>query len=231
MTLSQLDHPNLIVVHYWPYQGGKFFANCLAHHPAVMPQLAIDDSHQQLQAKKISKIHASLPPKDQITQWTRYELGCRSFWGGNLHDFFNHRAEVSDKALSMLQQYRCFIMSHVADPVYVDRLKHQLPQAKHIVLVNADNFTKLAVTLKAPGQDVTAWLERNRLQPDRYLRFPATSFADNELFRLDVDTVYYQQTLIRPAVEQCLYWLGLDNKLDPAVDQFIERYLRLHDLL
>jgi hypothetical protein len=36
-----MDHPNLVVVHYNQYAGGKFFINCLAHHDQVLPGLCV----------------------------------------------------------------------------------------------------------------------------------------------------------------------------------------------
>jgi hypothetical protein len=38
-SIKRMDHPNLVVVHYNQYAGGKFFINCLAHHEQVLPGL------------------------------------------------------------------------------------------------------------------------------------------------------------------------------------------------
>jgi hypothetical protein len=237
--LSQLDHPNLVVVHYWPYQGGKFFANCLAHHNRVMPQLAVADYRDSwalnppgtFEKQKIKRIHSSLPPEDRVTEWVDYELGCKAFWGGNLHDIMNLGVEPDAGTINLLNHYKCFIMSHVCDPNFVDTLKHEIPNAKHIVMTNAPNFAKVAIGIKEPGYHMQEWLARNHMPDDAYFNFPNHKFADRELFQVDVDRLYFDRSLVRSEVERCLTWLNLDTTLDIEFDRFVDQYFKLHDLL
>lgn len=235
MTLSALDHPNLIVIHYWPYQGGKFFANCLAHHPKVLPQLPILDTDHwvfsntaDVDLLKINTIYSSIPPLDKTHEWHRYELGCRNFWGGNIANFSSQQLVPDPAALLLLDQYRCFIMSHVPTAHMVDCIQQQLPQAKHIVLTNAHRFTKIAMSIKQPSILWQEWMERNQLSQDHY-NTKIESIADS-VFVVDVDQVYFDRSSVNLEVNRCLSWLGLDNNLSPALDDFLSLYFSRHGI-
>ena len=178
---------------------------------------------------KLTQIHNSLPPLSDITKWTRYELGCRKFWGGNMHDIDAGGLEPLPQALSLLDQYRCFIVNHQCSNHNVTRVKTQLPQARHIVLYNAEKFTELAIGLKQPNRTFLEWIDRNQLEHNGAFRFPDCDVVE-DVFRLDVDSVYFYRELVRKEVERCLEWLGLDTQLDPSVDQLIDRYFTLHGL-
>ena len=216
--IHQLAHPNLIVVHYRPYQGGKFFINCLAHHRAVMPQL---DTSLYVPGRdfKIQQIHNSLPPPEHLRKWARFELGCTSFWGSMLTGLLKHTHQPSTVAVSLLNQYHCFVVNHLTNPERLDAIDQAFPQARHIVLINADEFCKMSIEKKAPL--------------DYDLKLSAGSFArhmfeNRDAFFLDVDLAYSSSTQLHVQLHQCLSWLGLDPELDPALHSFVKQYFFLH---
>ena len=219
--LTQLDHPNLIVVHYRPYQGGKFFINCLAHHRKVMPQL---DTNLYVVGRdfKIQQIHNSLPPPEHLQKWERFELGCRSFWGGMLTGILQQTVEPNTVAVDLLNQHCCFIINHVTNSSRLTAINQTLPRAKHIVFINADEFCKMSIKKKAP-------LDYN-------LNLSAGSFAkhmftNHDAFFLDVDTAYSDLTQLTAQLHRCLKWLGLDTEIDPSLEDFIDRYFDLHGIV
>ena len=221
-ALSQLNHPNLVFIHYWPYQGGKFFANCLAHHDSVMPQL---NQYQRLQpSHKLKYVYDSLPPPDHISQWVKYELGCRSFWGGNLHDIMTQGVVPDANAIKLLDHYKCFLFNHSYHTDFILKLQTDLPQAFHIVLTNGQRFFELAVKLKQPSAE---WLERNHKDSMACPQFPVT---DSQSFIVDVDSVYFDRSAVRPQVQKCLTEMGLSTDLDPCLEDFIDRYFELHGI-
>lgn len=216
--IHQLAHPNLIVVHYRPYQGGKFFINCLAHHRAVMPQL---DTRLYVPGNdfKIQQIHNSLPPQDHLRKWVRFELGCRAFWGDMLTGLLQQAAQPNDVAVELLSQYHCFIINHITNPERLDAIDQALPEARHIVLVNADEFCKISIDKKAP------------LDYDHRLSagsFAKHMFKTRNAFFLDVDVAYSNSSQLITQLHQCLSWLGLDTELDPSLHSFVRRYFSLH---
>jgi len=191
-----------------------------------MPQL---DQHRR-QSHKLQHIHDSLPPVDSVDQWVNYELGCRDFWGVNLHDIMNRGLVPDADAIKLLDHYKCFIVNHSCHPDFVSKLQKDLPQAFHIVLSNGQRFLELAVKLKQPGASMTEWLERNRMDPKAYMKFPVHTYTDPQLFVVDVDRVYFDRSAVKPQVEQCLKEMGLSTDLDPSLENFIDRYFDLHGI-
>lgn len=214
----QLAHPNLIVVHYRPYQGGKFFINCLAHHRAVMPQL---DTSRYLPGNdfKIQQIHNSLPPHEHLRKWTRFELGCKAFWGSMLTELLDHTQQPTPVSIELLNQHYCFVINHTTDFKRLDAINQALPGARHIVLVNADEFCKMSIDKKAP--------------PDYDLALSAGSFdrhmfTNRNAFFLDVDVAYSDLSKLTAQLNRCLAWLGLDTELDSSLHSFVRQYFSLH---
>lgn len=218
--IHQLDHPNLIVVHYRPYQGGKFFINCLAHHRAVMPQL---DTSRYLPGSdfKIQQIHNSLPPPEHLRNWVKFELGCNSFWGSMLTGLLQQTVEPNTVATDLLSQYCCFIVNHLANPERLDAINQVLPRARHIVLTNADEFCKLSIDKKAP-LDYNVKLSEGS--------FDQHMFENRSAFFLDVDLAYTNSTHLIAQLHRCLIWLGLDTEMDPALHSFVKQYFSLHQI-
>lgn len=218
--IYQLAHSNLIVVHYRPYQGGKFFINCLAHHRKVLPQL---DTSCYLSGCdfKIQQIHNSLPSHEHLRKWEKFELGCRSFWGSKLTELLKHTQHPCSVSTQLLSQYHCFIVNHMTNTERINAIDQALPMARHIVLTNADEFCKMSIEKKAP-LDYDPKLSAGS--------FDRQMFANHNAFFLDVDSAYYNSTQLITQLHQCLIWLELDTELDPAVFQFIDQYRWLHGL-
>jgi hypothetical protein len=217
-VIHQLAHPNLIVVHYRPYQGGKFFINCLAHHRAVMPQL---DTSRYLPGRnfKLQQIHNSLPPLEHLRKWEKFELGCRFFWGSMLTGLLQQAAQPNAVSTELLRQYHCFIINHITNPERLDAIDHALPKARHIVLINADEFCKMSIDKKAP-------LDYDFKLSDG--SFARHMFTNRDAFFLDVDSVYSDLTQLTTQLHQCLTWLGLDTELDLSLHSFVRQYFSLH---
>jgi hypothetical protein len=168
---------------------------------------------------KIQQIHNSLPPPEHLRKWARFELGCTSFWGEMLTGLLQHTVEPNTVAIDLLNQYRCFVVNHLTNPERLAAIDQALPRAKHIVLVNADEFCKMSIDKKAPpNYDLT--LSQGS--------FGQHMFADRDAFFLDVDLAYSSPTQLNAQLHQCLVWLGLDTKLDPALHSFVKQYFLLH---
>jgi hypothetical protein len=170
---------------------------------------------------KIQQIHNSLPPPEHLRKWERFELGCTSFWGGMLTGLLQQTVDPNTIAVDLLKQHCCFIVNHLTNPERLDAINQALPQARHIVLVNADEFCRLSIEKKAP--------------PDYDINLSAGSFArhmfkDRDAFFLDVDLAYSDSTQLITHLHQCLLWLGLDTELDPALHSFVKQYFLLHQI-
>jgi hypothetical protein len=222
-----MDHPNLVVVHYNHYAGGKFFINCLAHHEQVLPGLCVaapvhtydhwifePHSAKEKTQRKIERINSTIPDQQHLHKWAQGELGCQQFWGWGLGQIFDPPViQAPEESLSLLNQHRCFIVNHVMDMTMYNRLRNLWPQARHIVLHNETRFQQQAVQLKSPdfGPLKTAQLPR-----------------DLAAFYFDVDEIQFNRSAVIARTEQCLAWLGLNVNTNSNIDHYIEQYFAIH---
>jgi len=211
-----MDHPNLTVVHFNAYTGGKFWINCLAHHPDAMPLLGrINDRHWSMfnledsvkTQLKLAHIHSSLPSKDNLHKWCRYEHGHYEMWNESKID------TVPENSLRLLDQYHCFTVNHDTSLSGVQNIKNTLPLAKHIVLVNASKFQALAAKLKAADFNIPTG------------EFP---LDHSDVFYVDVDRIWFNLPLLARTVRQCWNWIGLREYTSTDVYDYATRYFELH---
>ena len=105
------------------------------------------------------------------------------------------------------------------NPERLDVIDQNLPGVKHLVLVNADEFCKMAISTKAP-MDYDHKLSSGSF--DRHM------FTNRNAFFLDVDSAYSDPAQLMAQLHQCLSWLDLDTELDPSLHDFVRQYFSLH---
>lgn len=217
-----LDHPNLVVVHFSPYAGGKFWINCLAHHSLAMPLLTdLNDRHWSMfnleddlrQRLKLELINKTLPPPEELHNWRKYELGHIAMWGDSLPVLLEPQGyeKINRHALNLLNQYRCFIIDHGV--VSWEKGLATLPHARHVFLINSAKFQARAAELKAPGDNHES------------LIFPESL---PNVFYVNVDDTWFDVNITDYKVRQCLSWLGLEDEPMPGLQPYIENYFNLH---
>jgi hypothetical protein len=223
-NLSLMNHPNLVVVHFNPYAGGKFWINCVSHSPWVLPGLSVASPKHttdlwlldnldadEIQRRKIARINSTLPEHSQMYNWCQFELGCDQFWGNNLTEILTQKYNIPHTSVQLLDRYRCFIVNHQVDNS--EKIFNQLGHAQHIVLTNSSNFQKISMAKK---------------QSDPWpLRFDAN--INHDAFVVDVDDTYMNVNRTIDRAKECLEYLGLSNELDPNIHNFVKRYFDLHE--
>jgi len=232
-NLSLMNHPNLVVVHYNSYAGGKFWINCLSHNQGAVPELHVssklhnsdlwsydsdlwlldDLDLEEIQRRKIARINSTLPTKEHMYNWNKHELGCVQFWGDTLVNLLADANLVPKSALQLLDKYRCFIVSHKPQDDMIDQIVKKLPRVKHILLTNAKNFQITSINKK----------QSNPWNP----RYDTITNHDN-FFVVDVDNTYMHVDRTINRVKECLQYLDLDTALDPNIHSFVTRYFDLH---
>ena len=223
-AIDQMNHPNLVVVHFNPYAGGKFWINCLSHHAQALPGLCVavpthdvdlwllDDLDQsEIQRRKIDRINSSLPPIDNLVNWCQFELGCNQFWGNDLKGVLTPEYIIPHPSIQLLDRYRCFIVNHRTG-TECNEISDQLHNARHIVLTNSKKFQRMSMSKKQP----TPWP----------LQYATVSTPD--AFVVDVDNTYMNVDRTIDRVKDCLEYLGLSTELDPNIYNFVTRYFELH---
>lgn len=225
-SIKRMDHPNLVVVHYNQYAGGKFFINCLAHHDQVLPGLCVAApvhtydhwifeplGAEEKTQRKISRINSTIPEPTRMHFWAQHELGCQQFWGWGFGDLWSRPVQAVDYSLSLLHNHRCFIVNHVMNINEYNRIHELWPQAQHIVLHNEREFQQHAVQFKSPDYG-----------PLKTAQLP----QDLDAFYFDVDNTQFNSTAVIGATEQCLEWMGLDTTVNNNIYQYMERYFAIH---
>ena len=229
-SISRMDHPNLVVVHYNQYAGGKFFINCLAHHDQVLPGLCVAApvhtydhwlfkpfTQEEKIQKKIDRINTTIPGPEHLHLWSGSELGCQQFWGWKFAEIFDPFIVRNNQApwmsLTLLNDYRCFIVNHELNINMYNRIQTLWPQARHIILHNELEFQQRAVSIKSPdyGPLKTDQLPQNL-----------------DAFYFDVDKTQFDHTAVVETTEQCLAWLGLNITVNENIYNYIERYFAIH---
>jgi len=224
-TIDRMNHPNLVVVHFNPYAGGKFWINCLSHHAQAVPGLSValpnhkvdlwlldDLDDQEIQRRKIDRINSSLPSAELMYKWCQNELGCAQFWGNDLGNLLTQEHNIPYTSIQLLDRYRCFIVNHQPNNVECERIFNRLHNARHILLTNANNFQRISMDKKQPNQ----WP----------LKYDTTS--DLDAFVVDVDNTYMNVDCTIACVKDCLQYLGMSTELDSNIHSFVTRYFDLH---
>ena len=225
-SITRMDHPNLVVVHYNQYAGGKFFINCLAHHDQVLPGLCVAApvhtydhwifeplSAEEKTQRKITRINGTIPESQHLHQWAREELGCYQFWGWGFGELWSQPVQANDYSLSLLNDYRCFIVNHDMNLDHYHKIQRMWPRARHIVLHNERRFQHQAVRLKSPGYG-----------PLKTTQLP----RDLDAFYFNVDATQFDKTAVIASTEQCLEWLGLNISVNENIYNYIRRYFAIH---
>lgn len=220
-----MNHPNLVVVHYNQYAGGKFFVNCLAHNNNVLPGITIASpepydswalgnlpNREKIRCK-IKRINQTIP--NNLLEWTQHELGCINFWGAFYYQLVDDHEPVNTIAVDLLKGHTCFLISHLMSKVTESVTK--MPRARHIFLHNARNFQELSAKIKCPYYD----------DPEFKLLFEDPPEIPGA-FYLDVDATYFDTKKTISEVERCIRWLGRPVELDANLPDYITRYWEIH---
>ena len=225
-SIARMDHPNLVVVHYNQYAGGKFLINCLAHHDKVLPGLCVAapvhtydhwifeslSAAEKIQ-RKIERINSTIPNPHHRHEWAKHELGCHQFWGWGFGELWSQPVQAVDYSLTLLHNYKCFIVNHDMNLAHFNKIQNMWPQAKHIVLYNESRFQKLAVQFKSPNYSP---LYTNQLPQDL------------QAFYFDVDNSQFDSKVMLENTEKCLDWLRLNTTVNSNLQNYIEKYFAIH---
>lgn len=223
-NMHPMNHRNLVVIHFNPYSGGKFFINCLSHNPGILPGLCIAspvhtydnwlfENVDNAELRKIERINSTIPPPEDMLIWPSYELGCNGFWGAGFREIFIEDHIPGHEAVELLNDNICFIVNHQVADTIVEKCIGLCPDARHIILHNHERFQKRAAEIKAP---------------DCQLSQMNTVPFNPDFFYLDVDNTYIDLDTVKSEVNRCLGWLGVDIDLHDNLDSYITQYLKLH---
>ena len=200
----------MIILVYPKYVGGKFISNCLAlsRHCVVQDrQTALMDIKlgrngftDTYYKFKLAAVMKTLPLKQDMINWGRYEYGCDKLYGIDEEFYKTH----SIKAISWkIQQddiyptlWECERDSCLITHDYRTLMKYLLvwPDAKVIEFDEYDSFRAIAATLKTGSETVLATYDYNTA--DEYYR------QDQRFYRLDSAAILQMDQLMPREIDR-----------------------------
>lgn len=222
------DNSNVIIICFNPYSCGKFLSNILSYNKNFIPQFPFSPDKKPIQTKDIDYnqmsfsellylkhdvILRSLPPKEKVTEWEYYELGCEQFWGTWADDL--DTKPIARKAKEILGHGTyCFIMGHT--PEQTDCLIRHFPFAKIIKIVNDQHINLRSRRLKIKEYKFN--LVKDELK----------GYEPKQCLQFDISSLFNQEHFFKN-VYQLLEEIGIqDCSLDPQVFEYYQKYCNLY---
>ena len=234
-----------IVIHFPAYAGGKFIANCLflsKHCLVNYPDSQTIVENPENYDRRLSMTLSSLPPKNQMQQWIRYEF-----------DEFNQNKDLYYQAKD--KQLRCVGCMHELD----NNLNSYWENFTIVKLINYHKFRICAYSLKKStrklttseslaryrslkGEDWPSYTEfqqvgfNTKFLPEQYnhvkqemTKFYTLGTTDNEFLLFDISSLYNWNAFSK-AVSNLYNQLGLDDYNEKIVHKYYKNYTRLHNI-
>lgn len=228
-----LTSPNLILLYYPPFAGGKFVSNSLSlSRYCILPDIkfapldlgytTFDNSYYEF---KLNAVLSTLPPPDQVRNWRRYE-----FKEYMIHGLYNN--DYGEYELNYFQNFKftpllenllksnrdhCFV-SHYHNVAL--GFKSVWANCKIITLVNWFKFIKIAGTLKhSENEDIIKHLD--------YLIDHQTSLP-HQSYIFDVDNSMFNRRNYLLSMKILYDGLGYDDHNPDLLSKYYDEYRFLH---
>lgn len=224
--------PHNVVIRFAPLSGGRFVINMLSYFDKFIfpgPIGRIIDSRKEQNFTDIEiktlfhhlKIN-SIPHKEVRQFWPIFEIGNKAFWGFRLIDLIQEehydRESISisetynliwNLTLDLLDRYHGFHLIHESS---YGELKRLMPNCKIVTLVEASELQKISSKFKLHHWKSTRHLDP-LTGPDTYIFNMKNIFKKNTFF---------------DELSQLAYELSGDKNFDPRMEEYYDKYVRLH---
>ena len=225
------NYDKIVILYYRRFASGNFLANILCHNKNFAPKFVFDSNVPRYQSNtldlspdelfktQIDLLKTTIPDnKEQCQEWWQYELGCAAFWCNNNKIFWDYDKEtwtgsLRHEPLELLKQNKyCFIVAH--NPKQYDCISSIFPRSTTIQLVNDSIVVETGAKLKfTSGYGPYVNPENSLL--DSSIKFDIGSMLNKEQFFKNINSL--------------LDCFNLPDKtLDPAVNEYFNRYTQLH---
>jgi len=151
---------NPVIIQFPRYAGGKFISNCLAlsrHSVPQNKQLAeyLLENPTDYDYRLTTVLNTLPPPNDMINWIDRYELGDMQLFGsGHLKWRRGENKNINDITTKLSNsKLKFFIVCH-GGPDELINLLSVWPNAKILMLINHNKFSKISGFLKANSTEV-----------------------------------------------------------------------------
>jgi hypothetical protein len=228
----------MILLVYPKFVGGKFISNCLAlsrHCVVQHRQLAIMDINlgangfnEKYYKFKLDAVMRTLPIKQDIAQWAKYEYGCDKLYGINESFYKEHSiSEIKNKIqdndifnkLSDNHRESCLIAHD-----YRTLMKYLLvwPKSSIIEFTDYDKFKAVATKLK------NGVIDAEYKQADEYYRQDQDFFKIDSKAILAMDQILTSKESFLSSIERVYKNIGFDDFNPTLISTFYLAYMDLH---
>lgn len=167
MNSINFNSPNLIVMWYPRFAGGKFIMNCLSLSRHCVP-MDIEMCNHLVNfptdySYRLSKVIATLPPKEDMDRWHNYEFNNAKFYDDPEPDKYKsenllfsryqkgiiHKDGIDKRISTLIDKNIDFFAETRANNIdHITQYTSLWPNARIIKLINFEKFQPLAASKK-----------------------------------------------------------------------------------
>jgi hypothetical protein len=219
-----IPNGRVIIFNFPAGAGGKMLQNCVAmSRHCVFTQLDLatwqleyrGDFDNTYYNQKLKFALDTLPPRDLMHQWLRFELGENRLYGTNFENFQKYepikRTIVNDLAAAGLWS-TITVHNHESSMYY----HSYWPTIRRVCLVNNENFARKSLALKlGTAQYDTDWNRWGVTPPGL-------------AFNFSIDDTIYDKDKFLSQVGQLYDYLDFEDFQVDLVGEYYSRYIALH---
>ena len=219
-----IPNGQVIIFNFPAGAGGKMLQNCvgLSRHCVLMKleyaqwQLAysgnIDNEFYQ---QKLNWSLQTLPTKDKINQWYRYEHGEKTLYGID-YSGFNAHVPIPNAEIYQLAEHNLWSTVTVHNFGATEHYCYYWPNIKYVSLINNKIFAKKSLFLKNPNLKFDNDWENLGHTPSGIG------------FKFDIDNTIYDTNKFLDQVEKLYEYLEFDDFQRDLISVYHSKYIELH---
>jgi len=233
------DTDKLIIICYPTFAGGKFLINCLA----LSKYATFQDNYlvkKDLISKNLDKepyynfklktALNSLPSKNNMNNWRKYEYGCVQLfnWASGSfceEELSNDIVKNEVKILSNQEEVNFFIVAH--NNISLERVLNYFPNSKILLLTDYVDFMIKAKLLKDDPTTYNLENYKSKWTDDKYSEY-IDSFSEYKInYTMSYADIFEEDKFLN-RIENLYDELGYDDFNRNLVSKFYQSYISLH---
>jgi len=217
-----ITNGRIIGVNFIPGSGGKFVQNCLAlsRHCAFKTENAVrwqlyHPFNQNLYDQKFTWALKTIPPRDDMHNWLRYELRDDNFYGRIFSDVDELESTDLPEYLALAAQQGSWLTYSAHSHGSAQQLEKYWPTVKYVCLTNSDQFCADWAEIKNHNNPI------NSLGTD-------WQTPPGEGFDFDIDSCIYNEAAFVAQMRELYEWLGWEDFDNTRIPEFYRAYIAIH---
>lgn len=217
-----ITNGRIIAVNFVPGSGGKFIQNCLAlsRHCVVKLENAVRwqvdrPFNKTLYEQKLAWILKTVPPKEDMHNWLKYELRDDWFFGRIFADTDELESSDLPAHLELAGIHQLWVTYSAHAHGSAKHVERYWPTVKYVCLTNADKF-------------IADWAEIKNHNNTRNDLGTGWETPEGAGFNFDIDSCIYNETKFLAQMKQLYEWLEWDDFDIAPIPQYYRAYIAIH---